>query len=96
VLQEAIHYSFINLCIYSFSLWYKFFVHLESRKKIINMVLIRDRWNFSFFSRGDVSPTHSNSVALFRGHRQNTVSSSVIILLKKFCLHPPSPRLGKM
>jgi hypothetical protein len=32
---------------------------LESRKKIINMVLMRHLWNFSFFGRGDVSPTYS-------------------------------------
>jgi len=60
-LQEAIHYSF---CIYSFSLWYEFFVHRALRaEKKINMVLIRDLWNFSFFGRGDVSPSHSE---LFR------------------------------
>jgi hypothetical protein len=33
-------------------------LRLESRK-IINMVLMRDHWNFSFFGRGDVSPTNS-------------------------------------
>jgi hypothetical protein len=49
-------------------------LRLESRKKIINMVLMQDRWNFSFFGRGDVSPIHSKSVTLFRGHRQNTKS----------------------
>jgi len=38
-------------------------LHLKSRKKIINMVLMQDVWNFSFFCRGDVSPTHSQ---LFR------------------------------
>jgi len=26
-LQEAIHYSFIKVCIYCLSLWYEFFVH---------------------------------------------------------------------
>ena len=26
----------------------------ESEKKIINMVLMRDLWNFSFFDQGDV------------------------------------------
>ena len=34
-------------------------LRLESRKKIINMVSMPDLWNFSFFARGDVSPTHS-------------------------------------
>jgi hypothetical protein len=33
---------------------------LESqKKKVINMVLLQDLSNFSFFSQGDVSPTHS-------------------------------------
>jgi len=59
-IQEAIHYPFIKFCIYSFSLWYEFFVHYALRvEKIVNMVLVRDLWNFSFFGRGDVSPTHS-------------------------------------
>jgi hypothetical protein len=31
VLQEAIHCSFIKLCIYCFSLWYEFFVHYVLR-----------------------------------------------------------------
>jgi len=30
-LQEAIHYSFINFYIYSFPLWYEFFVHYALR-----------------------------------------------------------------
>jgi hypothetical protein len=30
-LQEAIHYSFIKFCIYSFSFWYEFFVHYVLR-----------------------------------------------------------------
>jgi len=32
-LQEAIHYFFIKFCIYSFSLWYEFFVHCALRVK---------------------------------------------------------------
>jgi len=31
VLREAIHYSFTKVCIYCFSLWYKFFVHYALR-----------------------------------------------------------------
>jgi hypothetical protein len=43
-----------------FSLWCEFFVHyVWESKKIINIVLMRDLWNFSFFGRGNVSPTHS-------------------------------------
>jgi len=30
-LQEAIHYCFIEFCIYCFSLWYEFFVHYALR-----------------------------------------------------------------
>ena len=88
-LQGAIHYSFIKICIYSFSLWYEFFVHYALRvEKIINMVLMRELWNFSFFGRGDVSPTHSEICRFVSGSSQ--VSSPVIILLNKFCLHRPS------
>jgi len=49
-LQEVIHYSFINFCIYCFFLWYEFFVQYALRdEKIINMVLMQDLQNFSFF-----------------------------------------------
>jgi len=60
VLQEAIHYSFMKFCIYSFSLWYEFFAHYALRiEKITHMVLMWDLWYFSVFGRGDFSPTHS-------------------------------------
>jgi len=67
-------------------------------KKIINMFLMRDLWNFSFFGRGDVSPTHSEFCRLVSGSQaKHHVSSPVIILLKNFCLHRPSRQcLGKM
>ena len=43
-----------------FSLWYELLVHYALRvKKIINLVLMRDLWNFSFFGWEDVSSTHS-------------------------------------
>jgi len=72
-LQEAIHYTSIKFSIYCFSLLYEFFVHYVLRvEKFINMVLTRDLWNFSSFGRGNVLPNFQNSVALFRGHRQNT------------------------
>jgi hypothetical protein len=83
MLQEAIHYSFIKFCIYCFSLWYEFFVQcaLRVEKKIINMVNL---WNFSFFSRGDVSPTHLELCRFVSGSQaKHQVSSPVIILLKK-------------
>jgi hypothetical protein len=97
-LQEANHYSFIKLCVYCFFLWYEFFVHYALRvEKIINMVLMRDIWNFCFFGRGDVSPTHSELCRFVAGSQaKHQVSSPVIILLKNFCLHRPSQCLGKM
>ena len=86
VLQEAIHYSFIKLCIYSFSLWFEVFVHyaLGVEKKIINMIFMRVLWNFSFFGWRDVSPTHSELCRFVSGSQaKHQVSSPVIILLKK-------------
>jgi hypothetical protein len=39
---------------------HEFFVHYALRvEQFINMVLMRNLWNFSSFGRGDVSPTHS-------------------------------------
>jgi hypothetical protein len=86
-LQEAIHYTFIKFCIYSFSVWYEFFVHyaLKVEKKMINLTLMRDLWNFSFFGRGDVSPTHSELCRLVSGSQaKHQVSSLEIVLLKNF------------
>jgi len=85
-LQQAIHYSFIKFCIYCFSPWHKFFVHYALRvEKFINIVLMRDLWNFSFFGRGDVSPTHSELCHFVSGSQaKHQVTSRVIILLKYF------------
>ena len=85
-LQEAIHYTFIEFCVYCFLLWYKFFVHYALRvEKIINMIMMRDLWNFSFFGRGGVSPTHSELCRFVSGSQaKHQVSSPVIILLTKF------------
>ena len=60
-LQQAIRCCFIKFCIYCFFLRYEFFVHcaLRVENKIFNMVLMSDIWNFTFFGREDVSPTHS-------------------------------------
>jgi len=55
------------------------------------MVLMRDLWNFSFFGRGDVSPTHSELCRFVSGSQANhQVSSPVIILFKKnsVCIGP--------
>ena len=85
-LQEVIQYSFLKFCIYCFPLWNKFFVHYALRvEKIINMVLMRDLWNFSFFGWWDVSPTHSELCRFVSGSQaKHQVSSPVIILLKQF------------
>ena len=49
------------------------------------MVLMLNFWNFSFFGRGDVSPTHSELCRFVSGsYAKRQVSSPVIILLKKF------------
>ena len=84
-LQEAIHFSFIKFCIYcSCGTNYLRTTPWES-KKIINMVLVRDLWNFSFFGRGDVSPTHTELCRFVSGSQaKHQVSSPVIILLTKF------------
>jgi len=54
-------------------------------KKFINMVWIQDLSNFSFFCRGDVSPTQSDLCrSVSESWAKHLVSSPVIILLKKF------------
>jgi len=85
-LQETIHYSFIKFCIYcSPSGTNSLCTTPWESKKIINMVLLRDLWNFSFFGRGDVSPTHSEICRFVSGSQaKHQVSFSVIILLKIF------------
>jgi len=59
-LQEAIHYSFIKLCIYCFSLWYEFFMHyaLIVEKKYQHG-LDAGPLEFKFLRPRGVSPTHS-------------------------------------
>ena len=49
-LQEAIHYSFITVCIYSVSLWYEFFVHyaLKVKKKNYQLGLDAGPLEFQF------------------------------------------------
>jgi hypothetical protein len=61
-------------------------VHYSLRvKKIINMVLMRDLWNFSFFGQGDVSPTQSELCRFVPGSQaKHQASSPITILLKKF------------
>jgi hypothetical protein len=67
-LQEVIHYTFIKFCIYCFSIWYEFLVYCALRvEKIINVVLMWDLWNFSFFDQGDVSPTRSEQCSFVSG-----------------------------
>jgi hypothetical protein len=53
-------------------------------KYIINRVLMRDFWNYSFFGREDVSLTHSELCCFDLGSwAKHLVSSPIIILLKK-------------
>jgi hypothetical protein len=75
-LQEAIHYSFIKFRIYCFFLCYEFFVHYaKKKKKITNMVLMKDLSKISVSSAEELSQQPiQNSVALFRGHSKNTRS----------------------
>ena len=86
VLQEAIHYSFIKFCTYSFPSGMNSLCTMPLETiKINNMFLMWELWNFSFFGQGDVSPTHSELCNFVWGHRQNTRSQSPLkILLKKF------------
>ena len=99
VLQEVTHYTIVKFCIYCFSLWYKFFVHCTLRvKKIINMVLMQDLWNFGFFGGGDVSPTHSELCRFVLGsYTKHHASFLVTILLKKtfICIGHPDNILAR-
>jgi len=52
-LYKILHLLFFPL------VWILCSLHLESQKKIINMLLVQDLWNFIFFGQDDVSPTHS-------------------------------------
>ena len=67
-------------------------------KKVINMILMRDLWNFTFFGRGDISPTHSEFCCLFRGHRQNNRSHLPLYFFKRIlvCIGHRDDILAKM
>ena len=52
------------------------------------MILMRDLWNFSFFGRGDVSPTHSEPCRFVLGSWAKHQASSPIILSLKKLLFP--------
>ena len=59
---------------------------LESRKKIINMFLMRDLWNFNFFDRGDASPNPFRTLSLCFGVMGKTpgpISRSKFVKKKK-------------
>ena len=56
-------------------------------EKIINLILMWDLWNFSFFGRGDVSPTHSELCRFVSGsYAKHQVLSPVTVLFKKNCI----------
>ena len=52
-------------------------LRFESRKKIINMLLMREFWNFGFFGQGDVSPNHPEICRFVSGSWANTRSHLV-------------------
>ena len=82
--DQLLLYKILHL-VFSSLVWILCALRLESRKKNINMVLMRDLWKFSFFGRGDVSPTHSELCRFVSGSQAtHQVSSTVIILLKNF------------
>jgi len=87
VLQQTIHCCFIKFCIYCFFLWYEFSVRCALRiKKIIKTVLMRDLWNFNFFSRGDVSRTVRTLSLCFgvTGKTPGLISQKKKFLFKKY------------
>jgi hypothetical protein len=58
---------------------------LRVKNKNINVVLTPDFWNFSFFGRGDVLPTHSDICRFVLGSQaKRHISLPVTILFKKF------------
>ena len=60
------------------------FVHCALRvEKIINIVLMRYLWNFSFFGQGDVLPTNSELCRFVSGSQAKHQVSSPIIILSK-------------
>jgi hypothetical protein len=75
-LQEVIHYSYVKLSISCFSLWYEFFVHYALRvEKDYQHGHDAGLFGISVSSAEGMSlQPIQNSVALFRGHRQNTRS----------------------
>ena len=59
-LQEAIHYLLQNSAFTAFLSGTNSLCTMPGEsKKIINIVLMWDLWNFFFFGQGDVSPIHS-------------------------------------
>jgi hypothetical protein len=73
-LQEVIDYSFTKFSIYCFSLWYEFFVHyaLGVKEKLSTWSSCRTYGISVSSAEGMSHHPVQNSVALFRGHRQNT------------------------
>ena len=83
--QDAFHYSFIKILHLLFFLLVRILcsLRLESGKNYQHG-LDAYLWNFSFFSRGDVLPTHSELCLFVSGSTaKHQISSPVIILLKK-------------
>jgi len=86
-LQEAIHYSCIKFCIYSFSFRYEFFVHYALRvEKNYQHGLDAGSLGFQFlWLRGCLTnPLRTLCQFVSRSYAKHQVSYPVIILFKKF------------
>jgi hypothetical protein len=62
-----------------------FELRLDSRKSV-NVFLMRDLWNFSFFGRGEVSPPHSEHCCFVSGSQAKHQVLSPVIILLEICL----------
>jgi hypothetical protein len=91
-LQETIHYSFIKLCIYSFSLWYEFFVHYTLRvDKIYQLGLVAGPLEFQFLRpRGCLTNSFRNLSLWFGVIGKTPGPTFPNNFVKHLCLHRPS------
>jgi len=55
-------------------------LRLESRNKIIGVILMRDLWNFRFLGRGEVLPNHSELCRFVSGSQAKYQVSSLVII----------------
>jgi len=78
--------SIIKFCVYSFSLWYEFFVHYALRaEKIINLFFDAGSLEFQFLRARECLTNPFRALSLCFGVlAKHQVSSPVLILLKQF------------